>query len=120
MWYYILSFIFYSLYLVKKTNKSLQMLQQNRYNRGNKYLKWLKTHLKMNFWTIELLFLILPIFSFLNPIGRALLFNFFYGICFINIVQKQKQEQTKIPLKFTGRIKRFMYFYKLRQHCCHN
>ena len=106
MKFYIGSFIFYSFYFILKTNKSLQMLQQNRYNRGNKYLKWLKSYFKKNFITIELFFLLLPVFAFLNVFGRLILINIFYCICFIHIYLKQKKETTKIPLKFTGRIKR--------------
>ncbi len=106
MKYYIASFVFYSFYLILKTNKSLQMLQQNRYNRGNKYLKWLKEHLKKHFLTIELGFLLLPIFFFLNEVGRFIIMNVFYGICFMRLFDEQQKEQTKIPLKFTGRIKR--------------
>ncbi len=106
MKYYIASFVFYCFYFVLKTNKSLQMLQQNRYNRGNKYLKWLKEHFKKNFITIELFFLFLPCFFFLNNIFLFILYNVFYCICFMNLFDKQKKETTKIPLNFTGRLKR--------------
>ncbi len=106
MVYYITCFLFYSFYFVLKTNKSLQMLQQNRYNRGNKYLKWIKQNFKKNFITIEIFFLVLPCFFFLNTMFLFLLYNVFYCICTLNLLLKQKKETTKIPLNFTGRLKR--------------
>ncbi len=102
-----ISLILYFLYLFLKTSKNLQMLQQNRYNRGNKYLKWLRSNLKKNYWTWDVLGFVL--FSFSKSSILDILFMIFYGILLFLFIYEKKKRETKLPLKFTGRIIRLFF-----------
>lgn len=82
------------------------MLQQNRYNRGNKYLKWIKKNLKRNYLNLELLVFLFLIFSFLDNIILGIILNIFYFLLIFYFFYKSRSEQKKVPLNFTGRIKR--------------
>lgn len=103
---FLLSLVFYVIYLFFKTKKSLHMLQQNRYNRGYKYLKWIKSHLKKNYGNLELFFVFLPCFFFLSNVELGILFNTFYFFLLSIYFYKSKKEQKKVPLNVTARIKR--------------
>ncbi len=106
---FLLSIVMYGIYFFIKTKKSLHMLQQNRYNRGSKYLKWIKSNPKKNFPILDAIFLTLPFFSFLNDALLGILFNTFYFIIITYTLWKNRKEQKKVPLNYTGRIKR-LYF----------
>ena len=106
---FLLSIVMYVVYFFVKTKKSLHMLQQNRYNRGNKYLKWIKSNFRKNYLNLELVFLLLPIFFFLDNALLGILFNTIYFIILAKLLYKSKTEQKKVPLNWTGRIKR-LYF----------
>lgn len=106
---FLLSIVMYAIYLFIKTKRYLHMLQQNRYNRGNKYLKWIKSNLKKNFLNLELLFCLLPFLSFLENALLGILFNTIYFIILFFWLSKIKKEQKKVPLHWTGRVKR-LYF----------
>lgn len=103
---FLLSIVMYVIFVIFKTEKSLHMLQQNRYNRGNKYLKWIKSNFKKNYLNWELLLLILPFFSFFDNVLLGILFNTIYFINLSILIYKRKREQKKVPLNWTGRIKR--------------
>lgn len=103
---FLLSIVLYILYFFLKTKKSLHMLQQNRYNRGNKYLKWIQKNLKKNYLNLELLVFLLPIFYFLDNVFLGIIFNTFYFLFTSYFFYTSRKEQKKVPLNFTGRIKR--------------
>ncbi len=97
----------YYLFLYTKTLKNFQYLQQNRYNRGNKYLLWLKSNKKRTFFALELLIFPIIIFSFFINIF-PLVFSLFYLILLILYLYNKSKTTTKIPLKFTSRLKRLI------------
>ena len=103
---FLTSLVVYILCIFIKTNKSLQMLQQNRYNRGNKYLKWLKTNLRKNYLSLELLIVKIPFLKFNNLVVLPLIFNTIYFVVAFTLDRKYNKEQTKVPLNFTARILR--------------
>ena len=86
------------------------MLQQNLYNRNSRYIKWLVMNRSKVFTIIDLLPLALAlIFYFLkNHVIITILTVIVYGIAFIKTYDKMKNEQTKLPLVFTDRIKRII------------
>ncbi len=105
---FLLSVVFYVIYLFFKTKKSLHMLQQNRYNRGYKYLKWIKGNLKKNYWNFEILIFFLPCFFFLSDRFLGIVFNTFYFLFLSFFFYRSKKEQKKVPLHITARIKRLL------------
>lgn len=100
----ILVFFSYFLYIILKSKKSFHMLQQNFYNNSNRYIKWIFNHYKKSFLTIDWLFLIVILFGlFVNNDLFVFLFYVFIFLFYFNLF---KNEQVKIGLKFTSRIKR--------------
>lgn len=106
---FLLSLVMYMIYLFLKTKKSLHMLQQNRYNRGNKYLKWIGDNLEKNFLNLEIILLIFPMFYNMENQTLGVLFNTLYFIFIGRFLFQSKHEHTKVPLNYTGRLKR-LYF----------
>lgn len=105
---FLISIILYVVAFILKTIKSLQMLQQNRYNRGNKYLKWLKSNIKKNYLTIDLLFVLIFFFIFFDKTILALAFNTIYFIISLVLIRKMRKENQKLPLKYTARVIRLL------------
>ena len=80
------------------------MLQQNWYNDGNRYIKWIFHNKKNIFFNLDLLFLIVLIGYRISDAMLMVLFIILYTI--LSFLQIQKQEQNKLPLKYTNRVKR--------------
>ena len=107
---FIISMVIYLLYISLISTKSLQMLQQNRYNRGYKYVKWLTKNIKECFINYSLIFLIFIFFYFSDNLTNyisyiAIIIYIFLIYVFIS---NKRKENTKIPLKYTARIKRLI------------
>ena len=107
---YIFVSIIYLIYINIISTKSLHMLQQNRYNRGYKYVKWLLKNLKENFVNYNLLFVLFILFYFSENLLTYI--NYIAILLFIFLIfvfiSNKKKETTKIPLKYTARIKRLI------------
>ena len=90
------------------------MLQQNLYNENNRYLKWVKRNLKRVFCLYDFIPIIFFIFLFflkdkqiMDFVLVAGMFVYMYGI--FHEYRKNKENQNKIPLKVTSRIKRLFF-----------
>ena len=107
---FITSIIFYLIYITLVSTKSLQMLQQNRYNRGYKYVKWLIKNYKECFinYTLILLIYILLYFSDTLQSYVGYITIIIYSFLSYVFISNRKKENTKIPLKYTARIKRLI------------
>lgn len=107
---FIISLVIYLIHIFIISTKSLHMLQQNRYNRGYRYIKWILKNYKDNFLNFNLLFFIF-IFTMLSETLNNIAPYIFIVIClFLTYVfiEKRKKEPTKLPLKYTARIKRLI------------
>lgn len=107
---FIISLIIYIIYISLISTRSLHMLQQNRYNRGYRYIKWILRNYKDNFFNLTLIFLVFILFNFSENLLTYLPFIFiaiylFLGYVFID---ERSKDITKIPLKYTARIKRLI------------
>ena len=100
-----LFFVFYFLYVILRTKKSFHMLQQNFYNNSNRYLKWIFNNSYKSYLMIDWLFLIIIIIGLFGIDINFLMFCIYFimSIYYYNIL---KNEQVKIQLKFTSRVKR--------------
>ena len=105
----ILFFIPYFLYTYLKILHGMHMLQQNFYNESNRYLKWIFKNKYKSLITIDLVSLLLP-FAFLinSKLGYIIGFILF-SILFIYKYNERRNEQVKIGLKYTFRIKRLIF-----------
>lgn len=84
------------------------MLQQNKYNRKKTYLKWLIKNLDKGFKNLNIIFLILVLFTFItNKTIIMIIFNTIYLILIFNIINAKNQN--KLPLKYTARMKRLVF-----------
>lgn len=97
--------ITYFMYIILRSKKSFHMLQQNFYNNSNRYIKWIFNNKEKSILTIDWLFLLIYIISYLN-INIAAPMMAFYLIMTIYYYNYLKDEQVKIKLKFTKRIMR--------------
>ena len=86
------------------------MLQQNSYNNKNAYFKFLKDYLKMNY-LMPLLRVVLVLLMLIIPWKN----NFFFVLTFIYLIVlilssiiNYIKHNTKLPLKFTNRVKRIL------------
>ncbi len=105
---FIFSAIIYLIYIFLRSKESLHMLQQNKYNRKKTYLKWLVKNIDKSFKNPSILFIIIILFIFTeNQIIITAGFNLIYMILILNILNKQ--EQNKLPLKYTSRMKRLVF-----------
>ena len=111
--YYLISLIPLLFYLFFKTKYAFWMLQQNWYNDGNRYLKWLKNNFKVCFLSSDLFFVVMLAGLFLKPYITMALFVFLCLIFIILYRRKRNQDQKKIPLAFTSRIKRLTFTFVL-------
>ena len=107
---FIISLIMYIIHIYVTNTKALHMLQQNRYNRGYRYIKWIFKNFKDNFLNFNLLFLIFILTSTTENLNNISPYLFIIITTFLTYVfiQKRKQEPTKLPLKYTSRIKRIL------------
>ena len=107
---YLLTLIVYIIYTNTISTKAYHMLQQNRYNRGYRYIKWIFRYFKDNFINLSLLFLIFILTSFNETLNN--LSPYIFGIIYIFLtyvyVTERRGESSKLPLKYTARIKRLM------------
>ncbi len=105
-----LSLIIYIISVYIVSTKALHMLQQNRYNRGYRYIKWILKNFKDNFLNFNLLFLIFLI-MYITDILNELSPYLFILICLFTtyvFIDNRKKDVTKLPLKYTARIKRII------------
>lgn len=107
---FLLIIILYIIHISIINTKSLHMLQQNRYNRGYRYIKWILKNFKDNFINFSLLFLIFILTTLNESLNNLSPYIFIIILIFITYVytEKRKKEVTKLPLKYTARIKRLM------------
>ena len=105
---FLMSTIIYLVYVFLRSKESLHMLQQNKYNRKKTYLKWLVKNLDKGFKNPSFIFLILIIFIFIkNKMIIVAIFGLIYIFLIMNLLNKQ--EQNKLPLKYTSRMKRLVF-----------
>ena len=107
----ILFLMVYLIYVIYRSVESMHMLQQNLYNENNRYLKWINKNFKRVFCIYDILPILFFAFIFffqdksiIDFILIASMFLYLYGI--YNEYQKNRENQNKIPLKATSRIKR--------------
>ena len=100
--------------IIIKSKKNLHMLQQNLYNENNRYLKWVLNN-SSNFVTIEFISLVIVSLSccFLTVNNNiSFIINIIaiiiYLIFIIKYYKERKEEQVKLPLVVTARIKRLI------------
>ena len=107
---FIITIIIYLIYTFLISTKALHMLQQNRYNRGFRYIKWIINHAKENFFNISLIFVIFILFYISEDLIKFLPYIFIIVYIFLAYVfiSERKKDITKIPLKYTDRIKRII------------
>ena len=108
---FIITIIIYLVYTYIISTKSLHMLQQNRYNRGLRYIKWIIKNFKENFINLTLLFVLFYLFKFTDNLIDYLPYIFILIYLFLGYVfiSNRKKSVTKIPLKYTPRIKRIIF-----------
>jgi UDP-N-acetylmuramoyl-tripeptide--D-alanyl-D-alanine ligase len=94
--------------------EAMHMLQQNLYNENNRYLRWIKRNIRRAFSIYDFIPIIFFIFLFflkdkqiMDFVLVASMFVYMYGI--YNEYRKNKENQNKIPLKVTSRIKRLFF-----------
>lgn len=107
----ILFIFFYVIYVLYRSMEAMHMLQQNLYNENNRYIKWIMHNIKKVFSIYDFIPILFIIFMFFiddkqihDFILIASMFVYLYGI--YNEYRKNKDNQNKLPLKFTSRIKR--------------
>lgn len=107
---FIITCLIYLILLEITSTKSLHMLQQNRYNRGYRYIKWILKNFKDNFINFNLLFLIFVLTNITETLNNVspYLFSIIYVFIAYTFINERKKEYTKLPLKYTSRIKRIM------------
>ena len=104
---YLIIILIAVVYLIFRTKINLHMLQQNVYNENNRYIRWLiknKKVLNLDILAIIMFF----IGNLFNEKIIALLVGLFYIIMIGVILTNIKNEQVKLPLKYTFRIIRLI------------
>ena len=108
----------YCIYVIYRSVEAMHMLQQNLYNENNRYLKWIYRNINRAFCIIDflpiILFLLIYIVDDKHIMDLVLIgsmFIYLFGI--VNEYRKNKDNQNKLPLKATGRIKRLFITYIL-------
>ena len=101
----------YCIYVIYRSVEAMHMLQQNLYNENNRYLKWIIRNYRRAFSAIDFIPIILFVLiyfiedqSILDLVLIGSMFIYIFGIMIE--YKKNKDNQNKIPLKATGRIKR--------------
>ena len=101
----------YVIYVIYRSVEAMHMLQQNLYNENNRYIKWIIRNYQKVFSIIDFLPIILFLLLFIID-DEGILDLVLIGSMFIYLLgivleyKKNKENQNKIPLKATGRIKR--------------
>ena len=106
--YLIITTLIMLIYVLIKSKKSLHMLQQNWYNDDNRYLKWIFRNMNYVFVEIDSAFIIFTTFLFIDPNIAIILGGLFYLVDIIITRNKHKNEQKKLTLVITKRIKRLI------------
>ena len=114
----VLFLIVYVIYVIYRSVEAMHMLQQNLYNENNRYLKWIPKNYRRAFSAIDFLPIILFILLYfikengiLDLVLIGSMFIYIFGIMLE--YKKNKDNQNKLPLKATGRIKRLFVTYAL-------
>ncbi len=114
----VLFLIVYCIYVIYRSVEALHMLQQNLYNENNRYLKWIRKNISRVFSIIDFLPIVLFLLvyliddkSILDLVLIGSMFIYMFGIA--NEYRKNKENQNKLPLKATSRIKRLFIKYIL-------
>ena len=106
---FLATILLYIVHIYIISTRSLHMLQQNRYNRGFRYIKWIIRNYKELFLNINLLFLVFIICILGSSVSYTpYLFVSIYVFITFAFILDRKKETTKLPLKYTARIKRLM------------
>lgn len=107
----LLFLLFYYIYFLYRSMESFHMLQQNLYNENNRYLNWISKNFKRVFSIWD--FMPLVFFTTLFFVEDKSIIDFalvasvmIYMYCIYIEYRKNRENQNKIPLKFTNRIKR--------------
>lgn len=107
----VLFLIVYSIYVIYRSVEAMHMLQQNLYNENNRYLKWIIRNYQRAFSIIDFLPIILFLLVYIIDDNGILdlvligsMFIYIFGI--VLEYKRNKDNQNKIPLKATGRVKR--------------
>ena len=107
----VLFLITYVIYFIYRSMEAMHMLQQNLYNENNRYLKWAFRNSDKIFVFIDfipIIFFLIVLFikgdNLLDISLIASMFIFLFGI--YNEYQRNRNNQNKLPLKVTSRIKR--------------
>jgi len=95
------------LYIYIRTRKNLHILQQNFYNENNRYIKWGNRNLNKVF-KYDIIILILSLINLFIENYFLGLINIFLILLYIIENKSIKNEQVKIPLKVTSRVKRMI------------
>ncbi len=108
----------YCIYVIYRSVEAMHMLQQNLYNENNRYMKWIKKNYKRVFTIIDFLPIVLFLLLYfiddkgiLDLVLIGSMFIYLFGI--ILEYRRNKDNQNKLPLKATGRIKRLFVTYML-------
>lgn len=107
---FIIASIIYLIYVEIISTRSLHMLQQNRYNRGYRYIKWIIKNYKDNFVNLNLVFLIFILTGITENLNNIspYIFVILYLFLTYKFIIERKNEVSKLPLKYTSRIKRII------------
>ena len=114
----VLFLIVYCIYVIYRSVEAMHMLQQNLYNENNRYIKWIAKNPKRAFTIIDFLPIILFLLVYIIEDNKILdlvligsMFIYIFGI--VLEYKRNKDNQNKLPLKATGRIKRLFVTYAL-------
>ena len=107
MIYIIYSVLISILYLILRFKKNLHILQQNFYNENNRYIKWGFNNIN-NVFKFDIVLVLLSILNIFIKSKYIVLLNIIYVILYIKEYNNIKNEQVKIPLKITSRVKRMI------------
>lgn len=107
---FLITLIIYIIHISIISTKSLHMLQQNRYNRGYRYIKWIIRNFKDNFINFNLLFIIFILTMLNDRLNNLSPYIFIIIVIFITyiFIEEREKESTKLPLKYTARVKRII------------
>ena len=107
----ILFLMFYIIYMIYRSMEAMHMFQQNLYNENNRYLKWIGRNISRAFTMYDFIPLVFYAFiivlddnSIIDFVLIASMFIYIY--CIYVEFRKNKDNQNKLPLKATSRIKR--------------
>lgn len=94
------------LYIAIRSKKNMQIFQQNFYNENNRYIKWGIKNKRKVFKILDLILLIVNIINIFLENKYLILINVIYIILFFTEYSILNNDQIKIPLKITSRVKR--------------